>query len=50
MTPTNDLDRRAIIKLGAGAAAVAGMTVDLMAGEASASPPAPTKDPALIGR
>lgn len=47
MTPTNDLDRRAIIKLGAGAAAVAGMTVDLMVGEASASAPAPTKDPAL---
>ena len=47
MTPTNDLDRRAIIKLGAGAAAVAGMTGDLMVGEASASPPASTKEPAL---
>ncbi len=47
MTPTNDLDRRAIMKLGAGAAAVAGMTVDLIVSETSASPLAPSKESAL---
>jgi len=47
MTPTNELDRRAIMKLGAGAAAVAGINVDLIVSEASASPFAPSKEPAL---
>ncbi len=47
MTPTNDLDRRAIMKLGAGAAAVAGINVDLIVSETSASPLTPSKEPAL---
>ncbi len=47
MTPTNDLDRRAIMKLGAGAAAMAGINVDLIVSETSASPLAPSKEPAL---
>ncbi len=46
MTPTNDLDRRAIMKLGAGAAAVAGLNVDLLANEATART-APLKQPAI---
>ncbi len=47
MTPTNDLDRRAIMKLGAGAASVAGMNVDLMVSDASASSVPQHKLPAL---
>jgi len=47
MTPLNDLDRRAIMKLGAGAAAVAGINVDLMVGNASASSVPEPKPPAL---
>ena len=49
MTQTNipDLDRRTVIKLGAGAAAVAGLSVDLPRNDASASSLKPTKEPTL---
>jgi len=51
MTPTNDLDRRTIMKLGAGAgagaAAVAGMNVDLLVSDASANTVPQVKLPAL---